>query len=67
MTQGVFCVTFARRKKNRSGTTGVVVVDKSNGKFRELKTIRQRLVQTRQNEEKMSMFWKKIAHFMGMF
>lgn len=30
---------FVRKKKNRSGTTSVVVVDKSSGKFRELKTI----------------------------
>jgi hypothetical protein len=28
-----------RKKKNRSSTTSVVVVDKSNGRFRELKTI----------------------------
>ena len=30
---------FIRRKKNRSGSTSVVVVDKSRGGFRELKTI----------------------------
>ena len=30
---------FVRRKKNRSGSTSVVVVDKSGGRFRELKTI----------------------------
>lgn len=30
---------FVRRKKNRSGTTSVVVVDKSSGKFAELTTI----------------------------
>ena len=30
---------FIRRRKNKSGTTSVVVVDKSSGKFRELKTI----------------------------
>jgi hypothetical protein len=30
---------FIRKKKNRSGTTSVVVVSKSKGKFRELKTI----------------------------
>jgi transposase len=30
---------FVRKKKNRSGTTSVVVADKSNGRFRELKTI----------------------------
>jgi len=30
---------FIRKKKNRSGTTSIVVVDKSNGRFRELKTI----------------------------
>lgn len=28
-----------RKKKNRSGTTSVVVVDKSRGDFKELKTI----------------------------
>jgi len=30
---------FVRKKKNRSGSTSVVVVDKSKGKFREIKTI----------------------------
>ncbi len=30
---------FVRRKKNRSGTTSVVVVDKHGGKFKELHTI----------------------------
>jgi hypothetical protein len=30
---------FIRRKKNRSGSTNIVVIDKSNGKFREIKTI----------------------------
>ncbi|MDR1370833.1 MAG: hypothetical protein LBJ72_12025 [Dysgonamonadaceae bacterium] len=30
---------FIRRKKNRSGSISIVVIDKSNGKFREIKTI----------------------------
>ena len=30
---------FVRKKKNRSGTTSVIVVDKSNGVFREVTTI----------------------------
>jgi transposase len=30
---------FIRKKKNRSGTTSVVIVDKSFGKYREIKTI----------------------------
>ena len=30
---------FIRRKKNRSGSTSIVVIDKSHGKFREVKTI----------------------------
>jgi hypothetical protein len=30
---------FIRKKKNRSGTTSVVVVDKRDGCFRELKTM----------------------------
>lgn len=30
---------FVRRKKNRSGSTSIVIVDKSSGKFTELKTI----------------------------
>ena len=30
---------YVRKKRNRSGTTSVVVVDKSSGRFRELKTI----------------------------
>jgi hypothetical protein len=29
---------FIRRKKNRSGSTSIVVIDKSRGKFREVKT-----------------------------
>lgn len=30
---------FVRKKKNRSGTVSVVIADKSNGKFKELKTV----------------------------
>ena len=30
---------FVRRKKNRSGSTGIVIVDKSSGKYTELATI----------------------------
>ena len=30
---------FIRKKKNRSGTTSIVVVDKSKGFYREIKTI----------------------------
>lgn len=30
---------FVRRKKNRSGTISIVVVDKHGGKFKELHTI----------------------------
>ncbi|MDD7406107.1 MAG: hypothetical protein PUG32_09575 [Bacteroidales bacterium] len=30
---------FVRRKKNRSGSTSVVVADKSHGVFRELKVV----------------------------
>ncbi len=30
---------FVRKKKNRSGTTRVVVVDKHGGKFKELHTV----------------------------
>lgn len=36
---GVLLYMFIRKKKNRSGTTSVVVVDKSRGDFKELKTI----------------------------
>lgn len=32
-----FCTMFVRKKKNRSGSTSVVVVDKSRGKFVEVK------------------------------
>lgn len=35
----VFLRMFVRKKKNRSGTTSVVVIDKSQGKFKELVTI----------------------------
>ena len=34
-----FCIMFIRKKKNRSGSTSVVVADKSKGQFRELTTI----------------------------
>ena len=34
-----FADMFIRRRKNKSGTTSVVVVDKSSGKFKELTTI----------------------------
>jgi len=30
---------FIRKKRNRSGTTSIVVVEKLSGKFKELKTI----------------------------
>jgi transposase len=30
---------FVRKKKNRSGTTSIVIVDKSHGKFKEVRTI----------------------------
>ncbi|WP_241160068.1 IS1634 family transposase [Parabacteroides sp. ZJ-118] len=33
------CSMFVRRKKNRSGSTSVVVVDKHGGKFKELHTV----------------------------
>jgi transposase len=35
----VFLTMFIRKKKNRSGTTSIVVVDKSKGFYREIKTI----------------------------
>ena len=38
MTRSVFDM-FIRKKKNRSGSTSVVVVDKSGGRFKELITI----------------------------
>jgi len=34
-----FCGMFIRKKKNRSGSTSVIVVDKSKGRFHEMKTI----------------------------
>ena len=38
MTQAIF-VMFVRKKKNRSGTTSVIVAEKQGGRFRELITI----------------------------
>lgn len=38
-TLATFAGVFIRRRRNKSGTVSVVVVDKSSGKFRELKTI----------------------------
>ena len=40
VTQGIFCylcTMFVRKKKNRTGTISVVVVDKSHGGFKEVK------------------------------
>ena len=34
-----FCCMFIRKRNNKSGSTSVVVVDKSKGVFREVKTI----------------------------
>lgn len=34
-----FCSMFLRKRKNRTGTISVVIVDKSNGKYKEIKTI----------------------------
>jgi transposase len=42
VTQGktpYFCGMFIRKKRNRSGSTSVIVVDKSKGRFHEMKTI----------------------------
>lgn len=39
VTLSIFVDMFIRKRKNKSGTTSVVVVDKSSGKFKELKTI----------------------------
>ena len=39
VTLSNFADMFIRRRKNKSGTTSVVVVDKSSGKFKELTTI----------------------------
>lgn len=33
------CSMFVRKKKNRSGTTSIVVVDKPGGKFKEIHTV----------------------------
>lgn len=35
----MFCTMFVRKKKGRSGATSVVVVDKYQGKFKELKSM----------------------------
>ena len=32
-----FCIMYVRKKKNRSGTISVAVVDKSSGRYREIK------------------------------
>lgn len=31
------CIMFVRKKKNRSGSVSIVVVDKAHGRFREVK------------------------------
>lgn len=33
------CVMYVRRKKNRSGSISIVVVDNHGGKFKELHTV----------------------------
>ena len=35
----IFAIMYVRKKQNRSGSTSVVIVDKSSGKIRYLKTI----------------------------
>jgi transposase len=37
--KSLICIMFVRKKRNKSGTTSVVVADKSKHQFRELKTI----------------------------
>src|SRR5690606_3295526 len=37
--KSLFLPMFLRKKKNRSGTTSVVIVEKSHGKFKHVKTI----------------------------
>ena len=39
VTFAYLCGMFVRKRKNKSGTISVVVVDKSGGRFKELKTI----------------------------
>ena len=34
-----FCSMFLRKRKNSTGTISVVIVDKNNGKYKEIKTI----------------------------
>jgi len=37
--KGYICTMFVRKKKNRSGSVSVVVVDKARGEFKEIKSI----------------------------
>lgn len=55
---------FIRKKKNRSGTTSIVVVDKSSGAYREIKTIG-----TSENVDEIATYYQQgkkwIATYLG--
>lgn len=55
---------FVRKKRNRSGTTSIVVVDKRNGVYREIKTIG-----VSNNVSEIEAFWlegkKWISNYLG--
>ena len=55
---------FVRKKKNRSGTTSIVVVEKRKGVFRELKTIG--ISKDKEEIEKLFLKGKKwISRYLG--
>lgn len=51
---------FIRKKKNRSGTTSIVVVDKSRGRFKELVTIG-----VSDNEEEIAEFYQQANNWIA--
>ena len=53
---------FVRKKRNRSGSTSIIVVDKSRGRFRELKTIG-----VSSDEKELAEFYKKGKRWVACY
>ena len=63
MTQADFlylCNMFVRKKKNRSGTTTIVVVNKRHGKFEEVRNFG-----TAKTESEVSELYSKAQHWLN--
>ncbi len=56
------CAMFPRKKKNRTGTISVVVVDKSRGGFKEIKSFG-----VAETEEKADRLYAKASEWVRSF